>query len=407
MDFQQYQMFNRNERILAVPVCEWERRWAGIRQIMRQKRVGAVLVYGNRQMGLGLWLTGYNRQEITVIPLEGKIQEVWRRENGYLNNQAFDRKASGRSAIAGVERVLDPDWSLLRKLLSGHENRLGLVHANAMNKMNCEELARELPDVDCVSLDDEIGFFQSQKSLFELELVKESMKVHDNLHKAVPLILRRGRAMKEVSDDLRYLMLQNGTSADDMCLMLLTHDLDGKNIEISVEAPGRRFTGEDIVEILIETDGPGGYYTAVMRQYALGEPTQDFMKQYEIAKKANLFAGSLMYEGNTLRGIADQVNRYIEKMGYTTDNCCYLHGMGYGMCEMPIMRDGTDPFAGPQNSENLPLISGMISLAHPHVGRKNNKAYSRHEMMRIVQTWEVTQSGGRALSQIPMDIFFL
>ena len=405
MNFERFDMLNRYERILAVPREEWHRRWDRVRDVMRELDLGAIFVYGNARAGIGFWLTGYNRQEITIVPFEGDIQEVLRKKPSYLNETAFCPVDGGASPVPSVNRVTAPAWVSLRAQIG--IKRIGLINAIDMTVGNCEEIKQNLPGATFVNVDNEVGVLQGYKSEFELELVRESMKMHDRIHAAVPAILRVGRTMKEVSDDIRSLVLQNGSSGEDMCLMILTHDLDGRSNEESAVVPGKKFTRSDIVEVLLETNGPGGYYTVVMREYALGTPSDEFLARYEIAKSANLLAGKLMYEGNTLRKIADQVNDFIQSTGYTTDNCCYLHSMGYDLGEMPILRDATNPFDSEKPSEVLPLHSGMVSLAHPHVGFRTSQAYNRHDMMRIVETWQVTRRGGIRLSKTPTDIIYL
>ena len=72
-----------------------------------------------------------------------------------------------------------------------------------MTVFHRRELNRELPGTEWVDVDFEIGMIQGQKSEFEMQLVRESIRMHDNIHAAVPAILRIGRTVKEVSDDLR------------------------------------------------------------------------------------------------------------------------------------------------------------------------------------------------------------
>lgn len=93
--------------------------------------------------------------------------------------------------------------------------------------------------------------------------------------------------------------------------------------------------------ILLETSGPGGLFSPNLRYWSFGDISDSFAERYRVALGAQNLVQSLLRPGISIRCVADRVNDYIRAAGHYTDNCCYIHSMGYAMGDYPVLTDNS------------------------------------------------------------------
>ncbi len=404
MKFEQFSMRNRHDQIYAVTAEEKLRRIELVKKVMREKEV-EVFLLADCADSLGCWLCGTAYPALLVVPLEGDMIKIYPAGSSNPDTRAFVRVQEDPLGMCRQEEK--PDWEQIARLVARCDGRIGTAGLENMDVQMYEQLTAAVPDLQPVDIGYDINIVRAEKSPFEQELLWESARMHQKILEAVPALLRPGRTMKEVSDDLRYLALEFGSTGEDMCLMIHTLDKEGIPLdEVFEPFPGRYFGAEDIVSVLVETNGPGGFYHAIGRYFAFCSPTEQFMERYKVAVEANQLVGKMMYPGNTLRNVADTVNDFIRDSGYYTDDCCYLHGMGYAMWEFPAIADNT---FGKQKLpyEDLVLKEGMVSLAHPHAGKPDRRFTEREEMIRCIDSYMVREGGAARMNTMTQDIIML
>jgi Xaa-Pro aminopeptidase len=416
MDFTQFKMVNRHDRVQAITAEEFERRWKEAMKMMSRNKIDIMLVLECGSNGAGLWLAGDRAATYIVFPVKGDIDVIYETNKLFKSREGkeiFNRYPFPNSKFVDpsinskikLTNTLDME-SFRAKLVSDKSPRIGIVHMDALTIGLRNKFMNEFPDAELVDITVEFDRRKAIKSDFEMELLAESARLNQKVMEAVPAILREGRLYKEITDELQYLIASLGSSGEHMISMLHVFDSEGNSATpITEECPGTRAKKGDLIAYLLETNGPGGYYMVSGRVFSFGEPSEEFKRKYRIAVDANQLAGKMLRTGTTLRNIADIVNEFIRNTGYTTDNCNFLHSLGYSSWERLSLGDYSHN-PEPEPTENDILFKNAEILTHPHVGFKH-KYTSRSEAVRCIDTYYVSDEGGVRLNNLSQDIFIL
>jgi Xaa-Pro aminopeptidase len=132
----------------------------------------------------------------------------------------------------------------------------------------------------------------------------------------------------------------------------------------------------DQVNVLIETNGPGGFYTEIGRVFSLGKPAQALQDAMGIAIEAQALSLSLLKPGANPKDIWDANNEFLEKKGYLPERRLFAHGQGYDLVERPAIR----------YDEPMKIQAGMNLTVHPWA--INAEAWSV-----VTDNYLVTESG--------------
>jgi Xaa-Pro aminopeptidase len=111
----------------------------------------------------------------------------------------------------------------------------------------------------------------------------------------------------------------------------------------------------DQVNILIETNGPGGFYTEIGRVFSLGKPAQALQDAMGTAIEAQALSLSLLKPGANPKDLWDANNEFLQKRGYLPERRLYAHGQGYDLVERPAIR----------YDEPMKIQAGMNLTVHP------------------------------------------
>ena len=96
--------------------------------------------------------------------------------------------------------------------------------------------------------------------------------------------------------------------------------------------------------LLIENNGPGGYFAEIARTLVLGKASNELIDGFEAMKEAQDYTLSLMKPGASCRDIANAHDDYMKKHGFEPEIRLYAHSQGYDMVERPMIRaDETMP----------------------------------------------------------------
>jgi Xaa-Pro aminopeptidase len=85
----------------------------------------------------------------------------------------------------------------------------------------------------------------------------------------------------------------------------------------------------DHVVVLIEGNGPGGYYTEIARVFSLGEPTEEAKTAYACVLEAQQLTLRMLKPGANPKEIWDANNEFLQKKGSVPEGRLYAHGEGY------------------------------------------------------------------------------
>jgi Xaa-Pro aminopeptidase len=118
---------------------------------------------------------------------------------------------------------------------------------------------------------------------------------------------------------------------------------------------GRTLSRGDHLSLLIEINGPGGFYTEIARTIVLGRASSELLEGFAQVREAQEATLRLMTPGARCRDIADAHDRYMQARGLPAELRLYAHGQGYDMVERPLVR----------RDETMTIEQGMCFAVHP------------------------------------------
>jgi len=147
----------------------------------------------------------------------------------------------------------------------------------------------------------------------------------------------------------------------------------------------------DQFTLLIESNGPSGFYGHIARIICLGKASPELEEQFELAKRAQKITLDLLKPGADPAAIWDANNEFMRSIGYPEETRIYAHGQGYDLVERPSL----DPH------ETMKIEAGMNISVHPSV--VSDKAFAF-----VCENYIVSESGKReCLHRTPQKIFVL
>jgi Xaa-Pro aminopeptidase len=152
---------------------------------------------------------------------------------------------------------------------------------------------------------------------------------------------------------------------------------------------GRTLKDGDHLSLLIEINGPGGFYTEIARTLVLGKASNELKDGFEAVREAQDFSLGLIRPGASCRDIHLAHNDYMQKHGLPPELRLYAHGQGYDMVERPLIR----------SDETMTIEAGMNLAVHP--------GYETPSIFAVIcDNYIVGDDGpGPCLHQTPKQIF--
>jgi Xaa-Pro aminopeptidase len=118
----------------------------------------------------------------------------------------------------------------------------------------------------------------------------------------------------------------------------------------------------DQVSVLIEVNGPGGYYCEIMRIFVVGKkPSQELQDAFAVAVEAQDMTAKRLKPGVDPKELWDMNKDFLTKNRYFPPVRLYAHGQGLPLVERPSIRP----------NEPWKLKAGMNITVHPSAARKD------------------------------------
>jgi Xaa-Pro aminopeptidase len=111
----------------------------------------------------------------------------------------------------------------------------------------------------------------------------------------------------------------------------------------------------DQVSVLIEVNGPGGFYTEISRIFSVGKASEELRDAFGTSLEAQQASLRLLKSGADPKDLWEANNKFLEKAGYFTERRLYAHGQGYDLVERPLIR----------YDETMKIRPGMNITVHP------------------------------------------
>jgi Xaa-Pro aminopeptidase len=350
----------------TVSTAELERRWKAAREMMREQKIDYLVMRQDEEFlgGYVRWFSDFPAREsypFTVIfPVDDEMTTI--ACGNYPPSEYFPPQWAARGIKQRLGAPYFPsmyytatmDAELTVGVVKEKKGAtIGLVGRTSIPITFYEYLTKELPGYTFVDATDAIDRIKAIKSPEEITFIKETARLQDEAMEHVRKSIRPGRKDSDIFVEAQYAMATRGSSRQ---LVLVGSNPKGVVIRWQVRHFQNRVIREgDQINVLIETNGPGGFYTEIGRVFSLGKPAQALQDAMGCAIEAQAFSLSLLKPGANPRDLWDANNEFLQKRGYLPEKRLYAHGQGYDLVERPALRF----------DEPMKVQAGMNLTVHP------------------------------------------
>jgi Xaa-Pro aminopeptidase len=358
------------ERINApISTGELERRWKAVRAAMEEQRIDVLLMQSSNDFmgGYVKWFTdvpatngypvcvAFPRDDRMIVVTPGAFE--------------FDRKldATGDAVRRGVGRHMStPSFTtahytgtyqaeLIGKALEPYSlARIGLVGTGEMSYAFVEYFRRgRLANAELVEVSDLVDRIKMIKSEEEIALIRRTAAMQDACMKAAFAAIKPGMRDIEVAAVAEH--VGRGYGSEQGLFLCASGPLNTAPTTANRHNQNRVIRERDQFILLVESSGPGGYYTELGRTCVLGKATQEMKDEHAFVMEARQVTLNLLKPGTSCKDIWETHNAFMRRNKRPEAKRLYCHGQGYDMVERPLVRF----------DEPLPIGSNMNIVVHP------------------------------------------
>jgi Xaa-Pro aminopeptidase len=391
-----------NERLnTPVSTRELERRWSAVRAAMAERRIDVLVMQANNDWmgGYVKWFTdvpatnGYpatvifpRDERMTVIgqgPM-GLERELPPEGDGVRRGVA---RFVGSPSYASCPYTAEYDARLAEKALAKYAAAtIGLVGRGAMSFAFGDHLQKTFTRGKFVDASDWVDAIKAVKSEEELELIRRTAAMQDACMEAAFRHIHAGMRDLEVAAIAEQIGHKFGSEQG---LFLAA------SAPVGVAAPfanryqqGRVLREGDQFTLLIENNGPGGFYTELGRTCVLGKASQEMKDELAFVLEAQKFTLSLMRPGAKCSEIFAEYNAFMKRNKRPEERRLHSHGQGYDMVERPLVR----------HDETMTIAKDMNMVCHPTYVTERTFSW-------CCDNWLIGESGpAEKLHRFPQEI---
>lgn len=357
-----------DDRVIGgVSRTELERRWSLVRAHLDERKLEAVVVLSNDDhlSGTARWFTDmpvnyrraviFHRNDLMTIVDHGHIG--MRREIGGkdpLQRGVGEILFTAEFPSAHYTQAYEGELVAAELKKRGYR-RIGWINPGGMPHAFVEALKTGRPGggVEFTDVTDFIDRVMAIKSEEEIALIRRAATMQDAVFARVVAEARVGMRDFELSAIAQY----NGR-----LLGAETGILLGGSGPQGTAAPmrpyalqGRTIRAGDYYVLLVENNGPGGYYTELIRLLSFGAASRELLDAVERTRLAQIETMKHFKPGALCGDIYAEHLRASATLGLGIDRRIYAHGQGYNLVERPLVRF----------DEPMVLDAGMNMAIHP------------------------------------------
>lgn len=381
--------------------AELQRRWNEVRELLKKHDLDCALTQGNN-MHLGgyvRWFTDipaeYNFHMTVLFPVDDEMTLVRtsasRIPSWYLRGvkevlYAPFAPTLNYTAAAEVDYVIN-------YLRNRNAKRVGWIAKANLNAALMESLIAAFPNVEFVDITQEFDMIKALKSAEEMEMVRETARVHDALWSALPGLVKPGIKEYQFRAEVINLVTNLGSEAH---LVFMGTAPAGKACGMATHQYVNRTIREgDYGQLLLEVSGPGGYYCESARNFCFGEPYKELQDAWDVAVEAQQLTADMLIPGTPAKDIVGKYNEFVGSKGYSMEGRLYGHSQGYDLIERPSLMA-----SHPWGDEDMIIREGMNISLHPYLIDDQQTVY-------INDNYYVTANGAEKIHKTPPKIILL
>jgi Xaa-Pro aminopeptidase len=232
-------------------------------------------------------------------------------------------------------------------------NAVGVAGGHALPHKFIQRIESALAPAPLIDLTDDVDWIKAVKSREEILAVRKTAAMQDQIFARVTAKISPGMRDFEITALAQYegrlLGSEQGLFLGSSAPLGRRSGFVDRHLQGRAIKPGEHFT------LLIENNGPGGYYTEIARTMVFGKATQELKEGFAAMKAAQDHTLSHIRPGATCREIAEAHDKYMRANGFPPELRLYSHGQGYDLVERPLIRA----------DETMTLAEGMNLAVHP------------------------------------------
>lgn len=350
----------------SVSVGELERRWALVRAAMVERGIDVLVMKGESD-----FLGGYLRYFTDIAAIAGMpITAVFPRDDlitvirhGPPADTMLPRSGG---PIPGVGRVLShPSYTTLGAS-AAEEVRLiahalkpfahatvGLLGIHQLSWATVDHIRREYPHARFVDAAELVDPIRAIKSPEEQTLIRRTAALQDQAIGTAFAAIQPGMRERDISAAAQHTSFLLGSEQG---IYLCGSAPAGQpTLPMTTRNQTRVIEEGDLIALMIENSGPGGYYTHIMRTGSVGAPPPRVVEELELCLQAQRLTVGQLRPGADPVEICRAHNAFLRAHGHPEESRNYCHGQGYDSLERPVFQPG----------ETLRVQVGMNIGCHP------------------------------------------
>ena len=352
-----------------IATAELERRWNAIRAAMKERRIDVLVMQNNNDFmgGYVKYFTdvpathGYpgtvifprdDRMTVIIQSRFGDDQQLPPEGDGYRRGV---KRILGAPYFVSAHYTLTYDANLAEQAMASYAGgTIGLVGRGTLPVSFVESLRSgklsSCTFVDATEMVDQIKVIKSDE---EIGHIRRTAAMQDAAMEAAIKAVAPGKREIQIAAIAEHYVLDHG---GEQGLFLCCSHAPGRptywgnrHLQNRTLRPGDMFT------LLIESNGPGGFYTEISRTCVLGKATKDMKDEFAFLLDARRFTLEQLKPGASCKSIWDTYNAFLRKFGRPEEQRLYCHGQGYDLVERPLVR----------YDEPLAIEANMNITCHP------------------------------------------
>jgi Xaa-Pro aminopeptidase len=350
---------------------ELERRWSSIRRLMADQGLDALVMQNSNDWlgGYIRWFTGvpatnaypravvFPREGVSSMVAQGAFDEVTELDGNDPLSPGVGRLLTTPSyAAVGYTGHYDADLVLGEVRRAGYRS-VGLVAPAAMYYSFGLRLSSTLVEAGVAVSDatDLVDGVKAIKSPEEQALIRRAAAMQDEVLVRIREHIRPGLRDFEVAAYAQYVGQLLGSEQG---IFIGSSAPEGVSANFRPRwQQGRELCRGDSFTILLENNGPGGYYTELSRPMVLGKATPRQAETWQWLLEAQEHTLGGLKPGAACAQVSAAHNAFLASAGRPEERRLYCHGQGYDMVERPLIR----------RDETMTVAAGMNIVVHPSV----------------------------------------
>ena len=349
-------------RIDQISRAELERRWRLAREMMAREGLDALIVQSSNSFH-----GGYLRWFTDTPAMNGGFSSVlFPRDDEMV---AFRHGASGHAAASaadpGISSIYtEPTFAAVdytKSLYSSHllaevrrrgYRRVGIVGPIGMSGAFLRDIENAL-GADIADVTEQVDRLKAVKSAEEFSFIRAAAEMQDAVFQEVLKYARPGVKLYELAALAQYEGQKRGSTQG---LFLVGGGPVGTAAPVMPRyMQGHTLEAGDYFSILIESNGPGGFYTELGRTCVFGKASSRLEEELVFVLEAQRLTLELLVPGAEPAEVLPRYNDFMVANGRPPERRLHCHSQGYDLVERPLVT----------SAESIPIEIGMNVACHP------------------------------------------